>query len=343
MFVLGDDKHVVCGETRSGGPCDVECNALPPIKSGTVPTVSVVMGVYNAERTVRAAVDSILNQSFGDFEFIIVDDGSTDSTGRILAEYAESDARVHVIKQTNQGLTRSLITGTSQGRGEFIARQDADDVSLPDRLERQIAWLAADDQAVLATSWVEDFSREGVSCGLHKTLEHCVRLSSGMSHGLVGIPAHGSVLMRRRSLERAGGYRVCFYYAQDSDLWLRLSEFGKFLVVPEVLYRRLVGTESISSRFRPAQTRYSDLAIECFRAVKEGRSEAAFVEEAEKLADNCRKSKGQTPSRYEQATSMLLIAAQLRQRDPSLANKYLWTGLKTCPWHLRLWKALFVH
>ena len=97
------------------------------------PTVSVVMGVYNAERTLKAAVESILSQSFSDFELIVVNDGSTDKTQEILADFARRDARVRVVTQTNQGLTRSLILGCELASGRYIARQDADDVSMPDR------------------------------------------------------------------------------------------------------------------------------------------------------------------------------------------------------------------
>jgi glycosyltransferase involved in cell wall biosynthesis len=308
-----------------------------------VPTVSVVMGVYNAEQTVRAAIESVLSQTYGDFEFIVIDDGSTDSTGRILAEYAESDARVRVIKQANQGLTRSLITGTKLSRGRYVARQDADDISLPSRLQKQVAQLDANSDAVLATSWVEDVSPEGASCGTHKTLVHSIPLGNGQTHTLVGIPAHGSVMMRRDALKRVGGYRACFYYAQDSDLWLRLSGQGHFIVVPEVLYRRLVGTESISSRFRPAQTRYSELAVECYRAVRQCLCEAVFLKEAADLAVECQKTRDLASSPDEQATSLLLIAAQLGHSDSQLSKKYLWKAVKTYPWHWRSWKALLLH
>lgn len=301
------------------------------------------MGVYNAEHTLRAAVDSVLQQSLLDFEFVIVNDGSTDGTGAILTHYQQRDSRIRVINQPNQGLTKSLVLGCELATGKLIARQDADDVSLPERLQKQVEILSRNDQAVLATSWVEDVSPEGVRCGVHRELPHSITLRSGQLHSLVGIPAHGSVLIRRDSLERAGGYRACFYYAQDSDLWLRLSEQGRFVVVPEVLYRRVIGTQSISSRFRGAQSRFCELAQECFRAVQDGRSESEFLAEAESLADGCRKGKGQPTSRHEQATSLLLLAGQLRAHDPVLSKKYLRLAVKTCPIHWRSWKALLLN
>jgi glycosyltransferase involved in cell wall biosynthesis len=308
----------------------------------SLPTISVVMGVYNAERTVRQAVDSILSQTYKDWELIIVNDGSTDSTGKILAEYADTDARVRVIEQANQGLTRSLITGTALARGQYIARQDADDISLPCRFQRQLETIEPEPDCVLVTSWVEDVSPEGVRCGLHKELHHKLRLLSGNELTLDGIAAHGSVLMRRVTFEKVGGYRSCFYYAQDSDLWLRLSSQGMFLVVPEILYQRIVGIDSISSRFRQAQSRFCELAQSSFRETTAGNSDASCLSEAEELAQECRIKRGQPTSPSEIATSMLLLASQLTKRNPSLARNYLWKAIRTCPTHWRSWKALLI-
>ena len=304
------------------------------------PTVSVVMGVYNAERTLKAAVESILSQSFSDFELIVVNDGSTDKTQEILADFARRDARVRVVTQTNQGLTRSLILGCELASGRYIARQDADDVSMPDRFMQQVALLEEDSSAVLASCWVEDVSPEGVSCAVHKELQHSLRLSSGVEHQLTGIAAHGSVLMRRCSLMDAGGYRACFYYAQDSDLWLRLSQRGAFRIAPIVLYRRTIGMGSISSRFSSAQSRFCELAQECFRAIRDGRSEQVLISEAEKLASDCRQRRSEPATPAEAATSLMLIASQLFRYNPKLAREYLWKAIRTYPLHWRSWKAL---
>jgi len=307
-----------------------------------VPKVSVVMGVYNAESSLAAAVHSILSQTFTDLEVIVVNDGSTDASRKILADIQRVDDRLQIIDQENQGLTRSLIRGCAAARGRFIARQDADDVSLPDRLQRQVAALTSSSDAVLATSWVEDVSPEGISCAVYRDLKHSVYQKSGIRHELTGIAAHGSVMMRREALMAAGGYRASFYYAQDSDLWLRLSEQGTFVVVPEILYRRVVGTGTISSRFRLAQSRFCELAQDSFRALKAGESDEEFLAEAERLADQCRASRGVPIAAHEEATSLLLLASQLFDKHPTLARKYLWQAIRICPFHLRSWKALLV-
>src|SRR5919197_1200716 len=102
------------------------------------PEVSVVMSVYNGAANLRETIDSILNQEGVSLEFIIVNDGSTDESPRILAEYAERDLRINIIRQENQGLTRALIRGCAAAQGTYIARQDTGDISLPGRLIQQL-------------------------------------------------------------------------------------------------------------------------------------------------------------------------------------------------------------
>src|SRR5438067_12011849 len=105
------------------------------------PAISVIMSVYNAEAFLEAAVQSVLMQSFSDFEFIIIDDGSTDRSNQILQDYARKDNRVRLISRPNKGLTASLNEGLKLARGEFIARMDADDVAAPDRFKIQVEYL----------------------------------------------------------------------------------------------------------------------------------------------------------------------------------------------------------
>src|SRR4051812_26679567 len=119
------------------------------------PTVSVLMAVYNGEQYLREAVNSILSQTFKDFEFIIIDDGSTDRSPELLASYARADSRVKLISRPNKGLTKSLNEGLHAARGEFVARMDGDDISLPERFERQVSYLREHPEVVLVGSRVE--------------------------------------------------------------------------------------------------------------------------------------------------------------------------------------------
>ncbi len=308
-----------------------------------MPDVSVIIGVRNAAHSVGESVTGILEQSFTDLECIVINDGSVDDTGRILDELAKQDQRLKILHQENRGLTQALITASGMAQGEFIARQDADDISIPDRLEKQVAALARDESAVLATCWVEDVTPEGIVCETHRNLDHTVKLASGEDHHLIGVPAHGSVLMRRDALERVGGYRVPFYYAQDSDLWLRLSEIGNFVVVPEVLYQRTVSTDCISARFQDAQKQFSELAQACFRATRQGAADHEWLREAERLSEKCRVRKDETTSSFDRATSLLLVGAALAEKDPILAGQYFKRAIASNAFHLRAWKALLAH
>src|SRR5438046_2743554 len=114
-----------------------------------MPTVSVIMSVYNAQRYLAAAIDSILAQTFTDFEFIIIDDGSTDRSSQILADFANKDSRIRVETRANKGLTRSLNEAIALSRGEFLARMDADDIALPNRLEVQVRFMREHRDVVL--------------------------------------------------------------------------------------------------------------------------------------------------------------------------------------------------
>src|SRR5690348_9760889 len=114
----------------------------------TVPVISVVMPVYNAGRFLRESIDSILAQTFGDFEFLCIDDGSTDDSPEILRELAQHDSRVRIITKTNGGVTSALIAGVGGARGEFIARMDADDVADPQRFALQVEHLRTHQECV---------------------------------------------------------------------------------------------------------------------------------------------------------------------------------------------------
>src|SRR3954468_5693657 len=118
------------------------------------PTVSVLLAVYNARRYLRQAIDSILAQTFTDFEFIIIDDGSTDDTLAILREYEKRDGRIRLISRPNKGLTTTLNEGLALARGEFLARMDGDDVALPTRFEKQVTYLRDHPECVLVGSRV---------------------------------------------------------------------------------------------------------------------------------------------------------------------------------------------
>ncbi len=199
------------------------------------PVISVVMAVHNGERFLAEAVESILSQSFRDFEFLIVDDGSTDNSRAILQTYAERDSRIRLTSQSNQGLTKSLNIALQAALGEFIARFDADDVSLPQRLEQQVIALQSDPTLVLVGSEVELISDDGHHLGVrgHATDHREIRKRLLLGDG--GALTHPAVMMRQSSVKAINGYDESFPVGQDLDLFLRLSEIGKVRNLPDTL------------------------------------------------------------------------------------------------------------
>jgi len=165
--------------------------------TGQTPEVSVVMGVFNDERYLRASLQSVLAQEGVDFEFIIVDDGSVDGTADILAEFARCDARLRVFTRPNEGLTRALIWGCEQARGCFIARQDADDLSMPGRLVAQAELLRADKELSFVSSWAEMMGPDDEPLMLHTRPGTAIEATELLMRRRSGPPGHGSVMMRR--------------------------------------------------------------------------------------------------------------------------------------------------
>lgn len=182
------------------------------------PAVSVVMPVYNGERYLKEAIDSILGQTFWGFEFIIVNDGSTDRTGELLRSY--SDPRLVVIDQSHQGIGAALNRGIQYARGKYIARMDADDVSHPRRLQCQVEFLERHpDVALLGTSTYRiDANGQICSLWIHPTSDTDIKRELPYGNQF----CHSSVMFRRAVLSRVGGYRK--HRAEDYDLWLRISE-----------------------------------------------------------------------------------------------------------------------
>lgn len=209
------------------------------------PKVSVVMSVYNGEKYLREAIDSILEQAFRDLEFVIVDDGSTDSTWAILASY--NDPRIVLLRnEENIGLTRSLNKGLAVARGEYIARMDADDTSLPERLEKQVAYLDAHPGVGLIGTWVEIIGERGerLSVLRRPVAPLFVKWSLLFDNCLI----HSTVMYRRALVEKLGGYDLLSFYAQDYELWSLMSFETQIAVLPEILVRWRSHSAGISAQ-----------------------------------------------------------------------------------------------
>lgn len=200
------------------------------------PPITVLMSVYNGERWLDEAIQSILNQTFTDFELIIVNDGSKDQSLDIINQFATNDRRIVVIDKPNTGLADSLNQGIKQAKGDWIARIDADDLCAPNRLQRQYEFAKTDSALVLIGSGLLQIDETGCPGKLyrypasHKAI--VCRLTT-----VRPLFAHSSAFYRTDVVKRLGGYRPRIKRGQDWDLWLRLSETGKIACIGEPLVK----------------------------------------------------------------------------------------------------------
>jgi glycosyltransferase involved in cell wall biosynthesis len=219
------------------------------------------MSVYNAERYVREAVESILAQTFTDLEFIIFDDGSTDRSPQILREFAARDPRIRLTVRPNKGLTKSLNEALALARGEFIARMDCDDVALPHRLATQVEFLRGRDDVVCVGGYWQLIDGAGRLLITIRPPTDDAEMQQLLLKGHSPL-CHPLATFRREAVMKLGGYDETFTTAQDVDLWLRLGEVGKLANVPEVLLKFRLHESSVSETRRLEQRRLSKLACE---------------------------------------------------------------------------------
>jgi glycosyltransferase involved in cell wall biosynthesis len=212
----------------------------------STPKISIVMPAYNAAAYLDEAIRSIMNQTFRDFEFIIVNDGSSDATSSILDKYQKLDTRIRVYHQQNQGIIVALNRGCWLARGRYIARMDADDVSFAHRFERQVEYLEKHPHIGIVGSWI-CIEKNGSAAGTWRPPTSPKILKWTLFFGVC--VAHPSVLMRRQVIEHLNFYRAEATHGEDVDLWLRASSITEFGNVPEVLLKYRVWEGSTSQVF----------------------------------------------------------------------------------------------
>jgi glycosyltransferase involved in cell wall biosynthesis len=210
----------------------------------TTPQISVVMPVYNAQRYLREAVDSVLEQTYDNFELIASNDGSTDDTRQILEGYARRDPRVKVLNRANTGIVGALNDGLDAARGTFIARMDADDISLPQRFSRQVEYLGCKGLQI---------DSDGDPLGPFHFVSSHDQIDGEFLKGIGGAILHPTVMIRAEVLKSIGGYRADFRHAEDFDLFLRLAEKGRLANLPEVLLKYRLHPKSVSHVERQKQ------------------------------------------------------------------------------------------
>lgn len=231
------------------------------------------MGAYNAERYLSIAIESILGQEFNDFEFLLLDDGSTDRTTEIAEGFGTRDPRMRVFRETHRGHTAGLNRLLREAKAPLIARADADDVCHAARFSRQVAFLETNADHGLVGSEVEyiDAAGDRISRQAEFPLDHesIVRALLDVSPSI----AHPSVMMRREVVFAVGCYREAFDPAEDYDLWLRLSEVTKLANLPDRLVEYRCHSEQLTEVYKPRQTRSTGIARLAYDARLAGRSD----------------------------------------------------------------------
>lgn len=228
----------------------------------TKPSVSILMPVYNNEAYLSGTLDSLLAQTFRDFELIIIDDASTDGSGEIINDYSQRDKRIQVItNEQNVRVAGSLNRGLKLCRGELIARADGDDLYFPDRLEKQVKYMQANPEIGVAASSIQEIDEHN---RVIRTVEEPTQdedLRFLLNFGCIYI--HPAVIMRKSLVDTVGGYdEVEFQHAcQDYDLWARLSEHTQFGNVGEVLMQYRIHPESVcKTRGQEGMNLYCEVA-----------------------------------------------------------------------------------
>ncbi len=217
--------------------------------------ISVIMGVYNEQTYLKEALGSILDQTHDEFEFLIVDDASTDKSPDIVRSY--DDPRITLLEnETNRGLTYSLNRALEHATGKFVARQDADDVSEPDRFERQIEFLEKNEDVAVVGTGAHLIDADGQH--IDRRVPKCdPSFEDFIDKGHL---IHGSIMARRSVLEATGGYNEFFRYAQDQELWLRLAKDYPIANIPDPLYRHRIHDKGVYFSRKDESAMYGKIA-----------------------------------------------------------------------------------
>jgi glycosyltransferase involved in cell wall biosynthesis len=286
------------------------------------------MPVYNAAPFLQEAVESILAQTFRDFEFVIVNDGSTDRSGKILKKLAERDSRITIISQPNGGIVAALNKGLEHCRGELIARMDADDVSMPERFERQISYLDTHPECVCVGSRVLAIDLYG---GVLYTSDHQPDhewIDRELLKGVGWAVVHPVAMMRKKVLQSVGGYRTQFQWAEDMDLFLRMAEVGQLANLPDVLLQYRQHPDSVN------RSRQQEQILVINAVVKEAHNRRGLKMDS---------AWTYTPMPVLPKHKQLLDWAwkALKEGKVPTARKYALAVWKTSPMNIESWRILY--
>lgn len=290
--------------------------------------LSVVMAVYNGEKFLPETMQSLLTQTLTDFELIVIDDGSSDSSLQLLQDYAARDQRIRLVSRENRGLVPSLNEGCRMARAPYIVRMDADDVAHPQRFEKQFAFMQANPELLGAGCQVLLIDVDGAPIKAMGTLIAHAAIDADHMAGLGGAIIHPSAIIRRDALEQVGYYSDDYPCAEDLDLWLRIAEIGRVANMEEVLlsYRQHPGSIGASSRERQYLSARAAVEAACRRRGL--------------VFDENRFDPPKTnPSKPELYRKWGWWGLQAGYR--STAYKYAWRSVLSAPLNMAAWRLLY--
>lgn len=295
-----------------------------------IPAVSVVMPVYNQEPYVELAVSSLLQQTFTDFELVVIDDGSTDASLKILERLAAADPRVRLFSQENRGRSATRNRGLELARADLVAMMDPDDISLPERLELQVAYMREHPECVALGAQFESVCMEGLplhSSELpldHDSIENLLLEDNGQT-------LHQSVCVLRRGVcIEVGGYDEQYPAGEDVDLFLRLALKGKLANLPQVL---------LKYRQHPKST--ANIAGRPEYAMSRERIGRAWEARSKSLSADFKHWTETTPQLTERQLLLRWGWSAFMQNELSISKRYGMRLLRQNPFDLEVWRLMF--
>lgn len=285
-----------------------------------MPLISVLMPVYNCDEYVQAAIDSILNQTFRDFEFIIIDDGSEDRTAEIVKAAAVRDPRIKVISRANRGIVPSLNEAMEHASGALMARMDGDDISLPDRFARQLAYLEANPDCGLVGTQIMFTDPDGRPIApMPNPISHDDIVATMMA-GRESV-SHPTVIFRSDIARSIDGYSDRFIHAEDMDFFLRMAEKTRVANLADILLHYRQHSKSVGRMYAKVQAESHTRAI-VEAAYRMGISEPkpVSVSDASDVVDDYARWAWWALSGGQLSTARLYAGKVLRARPTSLAS-----------------------
>lgn len=292
-----------------------------------MPTVSVILPVFNAEKYLENALVSLSNQTFKNFEVIAIDDGSGDGSARILERFAKEDVRFRLISRPNTGIVGALEDARKLAKGRYIARMDADDWSDPNRFDRQIELLDANSDLVAIGSDVIFMDEDGNRVENCKRETDPIKIRNALLSGDGGALIHPSVMFRAVAVESVGGYRRSSQFLEDLDLFLRLDLIGTLSNCSESLLKYRVHAKSINFQRIASRESTKKSVLQNAHEIRGLRYRQKSRPSGEDFCDQRRLHR-----------KWAVTSTEFGER--SVAISHGWKAVRLCPTDTEAWRAL---